>query len=142
MKEPMHDHDGMHGKPRGGGGRLAACCLVMVFINIALGFFWLFALGKAMEFDWTLLKAGTSKAIVDAALMLLLLLLPLILTILVNRLTFRAFRGRRRFPRGAGLLALLIVVIVQAVTLYLVYRYGLTGNAGSFAIDFVQPMIS
>ena len=142
MKGRMHEHDGMPAGPHRSGGRLAACCLVMVFINIALAFFWLFALGKAMEFDWTLLQSGAAKSFVDAGLMLLLLLLPLILTILVNRLTFRAFRGRRRFPRGAGLLALLIIVIVQAVTLYLVYRYGLTGNAGSFAVDFVQPLLS
>lgn len=81
-------------------------------------------LGFALAYDWTQLKTGSVQAILEAALQLLLLFSPVILTLIINRLLFRAFRGHGRFPRGVWFFAILAILAVQAATMYGVISFG------------------
>lgn len=125
------DTDGHHSHhhtssdlPRHGAGRVAAYFIVMAIFNVLLAVYALYMLGYALAFDWSILKAGSMQVILESALQLLLLFSPAILTILINRLLYRAFRGRRRFPRGTWFFALLAILAVQAATIMLIFSYG------------------
>ena len=116
-----------------GAKRIVPYFLLLIVLNALLGVFALYMLGFALSYDWTQLQTGSLHAILEAALQLLLLFSPVILTILVNRLLFRAFRGRGRFPRGLWLAAVVAVLAVQIGTILLVFGYGFTD--GSRGLD-------
>ncbi len=131
VQQPAPETDGQHPHrhkpddlPRHGTGRVTAYFLVMAIFNVLLAVYALYMLGYALAFDWSILKAGSLQVILESALQLLLLFSPAILTILINRLLYRAFRGRRRFPRGTWFFALLAILAVQAVTIMLIFSYG------------------
>ncbi len=112
-------------KPRR--GRVIAYFICMILLNVLLGFYALYALGLVMQFDW---HAGADTvSILQVVWMVILAFSPLLLTILLNRVLYRAFRGRRRFPRGTGFLALLVLVVVQSLVIMLTLRYGLVEGA-------------
>lgn len=125
---------------RHGGGRVAAYFLVMILLNILLAVYALYMHGMALEFDWTILQSGDAKAIAEAAFQLLLVFSPVILTILLNRLLYHAFRGHGRFPRGTAFFALLAVLAVQAATILLILRGGFVEGVDGFRIDTLTDL--
>lgn len=115
-----------------GAGRIVPYFLLLIVLNVLLGVFALYMLGFALEHDWTQLETGSLQSILEAAVQLLLLFSPVILTVIVNRLLFRAFRGHGRFPRGMWGWAALAVLAVQAGTILLVVGYGFTDGVSGF----------
>lgn len=137
----MHDRHGRHGgpedRPRHGAGRVIAYFIVMIVLNVLLAVYTLYMLGYALAFDWSILKTGNLQAIFESALQLLLLFSPVILTILINRLLYRAFRGWKRFPRGTWFFALLCIIAVQVVTVMLIFGYGYVDGANGLNIETI-----
>jgi len=58
-----------------------------------------------------------------------------ILTILINRLLYRAFRGWKRFPRGTWFFALLAILVVQAATVMVIFGYGYVDGVNGLNIE-------
>lgn len=136
-----HGGDDPHGYRRCSGGRVCAFYLTAALLNILLAVYLLYAIGLVMEYDWTTLQGGATRSIVQAVFEVLLLLSPVILTVLLNRIVFRLFRGRRRFPRGTALLMLALILIVQAGTVLLVLSQGFIGGTNGFNIETVSSAI-
>lgn len=122
-------------RPRAGAGRVVAYFLVMAVVNVLLAVYALYMLGFALAFDWTVLRSGTVQVILESALQLLLLFSPVILTIILNRLIYRVFRGRRRFPRGTWFFALLAIAVIQIATVIAINSYGYVDGANGFHIE-------
>ena len=123
--------------PRVRGGRVAGYFICLVVLNILLGFYVLYALGLVLQSDWY--AGGSSLPIMQTVLLIVLAVSPLLLTILFNRGLYRLFRGRRRFPRGTALLAVLVLLVVQALTIMLTLRFGLVEGATGIGMgDYVQ----
>lgn len=126
--------------PRHGAGRVTVYFLVLILLNVLLGVFMLYMLGFALAYDWTSLKAGSLQAILEVTLQLLLLFSPVILTILLNRLLFRAFRGHGRFPRGVWFFAILTIIAVQVAAVMLIIGYGFVDGVNGFSIDSISEI--
>lgn len=128
-------------RPKVGAGRVILYFILMIVINVLLAVYALYMLGSALAFNWSILKSGTVQVILESALQLLLIFSPAILTILLNRLLYRVFRGRGRFPRGTWFFALLLIVIVQAATVFGIFRYGYVDGTNGLKIEqlSVQP---
>lgn len=120
---------------RHGAGRVTVFFLTLVVINVLIGVYTLYMLGFALAYDWTQLKTGSVQAILEAALQLLLLFSPVILTLIINRLLFRAFRGHGRFPRGVWFFAILAILAVQAATMYGILSFGFVEGVNGFSVD-------
>lgn len=133
-------HGGLDERPRHGAGRVIAYFLVMILLNAMLAVYTLYMLGFALAFDWSILRAGSLQVIFESALQLLLLFSPAILTILTNRLLYRAFRGWKRFPRGTWFFALLGIVAVQAATVMLIFGYGYVDGASGWNIETISAL--
>lgn len=136
-EENHRGHHGMEDRPRHGPGRVIAYFLTLIVLNVLLAVFALYMLGYALAFDWSILKTGSLQAILESALQLLLLFSPVILTILINRLLYRAFRGWKRFPRGTWFFALLAILAVQVATVMLIFSYGYVDGTSGFHIESV-----
>lgn len=137
----FHRRHGGHGEqPRNSAGRVVAYFIVMIVFNVLLAIYTLYMLGYALAFDWSILKTGSFQAILESALQLLLLFSPALLTILVNRLLYRAFRGWRRFPRGTWLFALLGIVAVQTATIMLIFGYGYVDGTTGLNIETIGAL--
>ncbi|MEN6594242.1 MAG: hypothetical protein ABFC31_04730 [Clostridiaceae bacterium] len=133
-----HNHEYCPEPPmlkRHGAGRVTAFFLTLAVINVLLGVYTLYMLGFALSYDWTQLKTGSAQAILEAALQLLLLFSPVILTLIINRLLFRAFRGHGRFPRGVWFFAILAVLAVQTATVFAIIGFGFVDGLNGFSID-------
>ena len=122
--------------------RVIAYFIVLIVLNILLAVYTLYMLGMALAFDWSILRSGTLQVILESALQLLLFFSPVILTIILNRLLYRAFRGRGRFPRGIWFFAMLVGVVVQAATIAFIFGYGYVEgvNGLSFEQIVVAPL--
>lgn len=135
---------GHHGeaeeRPRHRAGRVVAYFLVMIVLNALLAVYALYMLGHALAFDWTILKAGSLQVILESALQLLLLFSPVILTILINRLLYRAFRGWKRFPRGTWFFALVGIIAVQVATIMLIFGYGYVDGINGLSIESIGAL--
>ena len=138
--------DAGRGQSRDGRGRLCFgprisvywCC--MVLLNLLLAVFALYVLGFIMEADWGFLSAVTFETVARAAYQLLLICSPALLTLLLNRLLYRIVRGRRRFPRGTGLLAVIVALAVQALVIFLLLRSGSPAGVEGFDVQsFAGP---
>lgn len=141
--EQHHMHHGdPNERPRHGAGRVIAYFIVMIVLNVLLAVYTLYMLGYALAFDWSILQTGSLQAIFESALQLLLLFSPAILTILANRLLYRAFRGWRRFPRGTWFFALLGILAVQAVTIMVIFGYGYVDGANGLNIETIRSQIT
>lgn len=103
-------------------GRIAAYYISLVVLNVLLGFYALYAFGLVLQYNWEASVASVS--IFEVVLMVILAFSPFLVTILLNRILHRVFRGKKRFPRGTVLLTLLIIVVVQIVTITLTLRLG------------------
>jgi magnesium-transporting ATPase (P-type) len=125
---------------RHGAGRVTVFFLTLVIINVLLGIYTLYMLGFALAYDWTQLKTGSVQAILEAALQLLLLFSPVILTLIINRLLFRAFRGHGRFPRGVWFFAILAIIAVQAATMYGILSFGFVDGINGFSVDSLAEL--
>ena len=126
-----HDHD----MPRHGAGRVIVYFIVMIVLNVLLAVYTLYMLGIALAFDWSILKSGTLQVILESALQLLLFFSPVILSIILNRLLYRAFRGRKRFPHGMWFFAMLLMIIVQVATIALIFGYGYVDGVNGLNIE-------
>ena len=124
-------------RPRHGAGRVITYLIVMILLNVLLAVYTLYLLGYALAFNWSMLQAGSLQVIFESALQLLLLFSPAILTILTNRLLYRAFRGWRRFPRGTWFFALLGILAVQAASIMLIFGYGYVDGTNGFNIETI-----
>lgn len=113
---------------RHGKGRTFCYFLVMILLNILLAVYALYVLGLTMEFDWRPADMN-SVSVIRVILMVILVASPLLLTIFLNKVVYRLFRGRRFFPRGTVLLAVLLIVAVQALCVMLILKYGLIEGA-------------
>ena len=141
--EQHHMHHGdPNERPRHGAGRVIAYFIVMIVLNVLLAVYTLYMLGYALAFNWSILKAGSLQVILESALQLLLLFSPVILTLLTNRLLYRAFRGWRRFPRGTWFFALLGILAVQAVTIMVIFGYGYVDGANGLNIETIRSQIT
>ena len=120
---------------RHGAGRVIAYFVVMIVLNMLLAIYALYMLGKALEFDWSILSSGTLQVILESAFQLLLFFSPVILTLMFNRLLYRAFRGRGRFPRGTWFFAFLMIVVVQVATIALIFGYGYVDGVNGLNIE-------
>ena len=128
-------HGGSDERPRHGAGRVVAYFIVMILLNVLLAVYTLYMLGVALAFNWSILKAGSLQVIVESALQLLLLFSPAILTILANRLLYRAFRGHGRFPRGIWFFAMLTIIVVQVAAVALIFGYGYVDGINGLNIE-------
>jgi len=132
-----HGHHGPHGAdmPRHGAGRVIVYFVFLIVLNVLLAVYTLYMLGAALAFDWSILKSGTLQVILESALQLLLFFSPVILSIILNRLLYRAFRGRKRFPRGMWFYAMLLMIIVQVATIALIFGYGYVDGVNGLNIE-------
>ena len=137
---PRLPHKGFPPDHRHGAGRVAVYFILLIIVNILLAVYALYMLGFALTFDWTSLSAGSLNGILETLLQLLLLFSPMILTIIINRLLYRAFRGHGRFPKGTWLFALLAIVFVQAAAIVFIFGYGFVDGAGGFNIESVSQL--
>lgn len=141
--EKRHSHHGdPNERPRHGAGRVIAYFIVMIVLNVMLAVYTLYMLGYALAFNWSILQSGSLQAIFESALQLLLLFSPAILTILANRLLYRAFRGWRRFPRGTWFFALIGIVAVQMATIMVIFGYGYVDGANGLNIETLSSRIA
>ena len=130
-----HGHHGRFDQPRHRAGRVIVYFLVLLVLNIMLAVYSVYMLGLALEFDWSILKSGTLQVIMESALQLLLFFSPVILTLLLNRLLYRAFRGHGKFPRGMWFFAMLAMIVVQIATVAFVFGYGYVDGANGLNIE-------
>ncbi len=126
-----HDHD----MPRHGAGRVLVYFIVLIILNILLAIYSLYMLGKALEFDWSILRSGTLQVILESALQMLLFFSPVILTIILNRLLYRAFRGHGRFPHGIWFFAMLTIIVVQVAAVAFIFGYGYVDGVNGLNIE-------
>lgn len=140
---PEHGH-GPHGGPpperRHGAGRVIVYFLFLIVLNVLLAVYALYMLGFALTYDWTSLSASSLNGVLETLLQLLLLFSPVILTLIVNRLLYRSFRGRGRFPRGTWLFAILAVIIVQAAAIVMIFGYGFVDGTSGFNIESISQL--
>ncbi|MEN6594241.1 MAG: uridine kinase [Clostridiaceae bacterium] len=105
-----------------------------IFMNFCIAVFGLFMFGKVLAFDWTVLSAGGLTAMRDAGVEVFLLVLPVILTILFNRLLYKCFHLDEYYAPGLPALAIASIVLVQAAALYFILQYGFLGGAPFFGV--------
>ena len=136
--QPQHEHHTHHDHhdiPRHGAGRVIMYFNVMIVLNVMLAVYALYMLGIALAFDWSSLASGTLQVILESGFNLLLYFSPVILTILLNRLLYRSFRGRGRFPRGVWFFAMLAIIAVQLGTIALIVNYGFVDGVDGVNIE-------
>jgi hypothetical protein len=136
--QPQHAHHGGHDRhdlPRHSAGRVIVYLIASIILNVLLAVYLLYMLGVALAFDWTILKSGTLQVILESALQLLLFFSPVILTIILNRLLYRVFRGRKRFPHGMWFFAMLVMIVVQVAAIAFIVSYGFVGGANGLNIE-------
>ena len=127
-----HDHFDL---PRHGAGRTIAYFLVLIVLNLMLAIYAVYMLGFALEFNWSILRSGTLQVIMESALQLLLFFSPVILTVMLNRLLYRVFRGHVRFARGMWFFALLSMIVVQAAAVAFIFGYGYVDGVNGLNIE-------
>lgn len=133
-----HRHHDQGDLPRHGAGRVIVYFILLILLNAMLAVYAVYMFGLAMMFNWSVLSNGTLQVILESALNLLLYISPLILTLFLNRLLYRVFRGRGRFPRGMWFFALLAIVIVQAAMIAVIFGYGTVSETNGIHIDQIS----
>jgi hypothetical protein len=132
----QHEH-GLNGHDlaRHGGGRVFVYFIILIVLNILIAIYTLYMLGLALAFDWTILKSGTLQVILESTLQLLLFFSPVILTIILNRLLYRAFRGHGRFAHGIWFFAMLVIIVVQVAAVAFIFGYGYVDGINGLNIE-------
>lgn len=138
QQHPEQEHHGHHDRydvPRHGAGRVIVYFVVLIVLNLMLAVYSVYMLGMALAFDWSILKSGTLQVIMESALQLLLFFSPVILTLLLNRLLYRAFRGHGRFPRGIWFFAMLAIIVIQVSAVAFIFSYGYVDGINGLNIE-------
>jgi hypothetical protein len=138
QQQPQQEHHGHHDRydvPRHGAGRVIVYFVVLIVLNLMLAVYSVYMLGMALAFDWSILKSGTLQVIMESALQLLLFFSPVILTLLLNRLLYRAFRGHGRFPRGIWFFAMLAIIVIQVSAVAFIFGYGYVDGINGLNIE-------
>jgi len=133
-----HGHHDRSDLPRHGAGRVIIYFILLILLNAMLAVYAVYMLGLALAFNWTSLTSGTLQVILESAWNLLLYISPIILTLFLNRLLYRALRGHGRFPRGTWFFALLAIVVVQVATIAVIFGYGTVSDTNGFHIDQIS----
>lgn len=129
-----------HPHERRGGARLAVYFLLCVLCNFLLAVCGLYAFGLCAQLSQDTRVAGATLA--ELTFQILLLLSPILLAILLNRLLYCGMRGRRcRFPRWTVPIAFLVILSVQTLTLLLVLTVFRTGGASGFNVDTISSLL-
>jgi len=111
----------------------------LIVMNFFLAIFGIFMFGKVLGFDWTILQDGGLQAVIDAVVQVFFLFVPLLATVLFNRFLYRSFRLERMHTSAAGTAAVVLIVVVQAVTILAILRYNFMGGAATFGVDSLAP---
>ncbi|MPM50516.1 hypothetical protein SDC9_97258 [bioreactor metagenome] len=138
QQQPQQEHRGHHDHrdfPRHGAGRVIVYFVALIVLNLMLAVYSVYMLGMALAFDWSILKSGTLQVIMESALQLLLFFSPAILTLLLNRLLYRAFRGHGRFPRGIWFFAMLAIIVIQVSAVAFIFSYGYVDGINGLNIE-------
>lgn len=133
--ERQNRHHDRFDLPRHGAGRTIAYFLVLIVLNLMLAIYAVYMLGFALEFNWSILRSGTLQVIMESALQLLLFFSPVILTLMLNRLLYRVFRGHGRFARGMWFFALLSIIVIQAAAVAFIFGYGYVDGVNGLNIE-------
>ncbi len=134
--EPPHEGRGGHGRPHGRGrgrGRMLAYFLMLIVLNLLLAVYALYAVGMSMDMDATALLGESSHTVTEMFFQILMLASPILLSVILNRILYWLFGGRRVFPHGTGVLAFLVILLVQVLTVCAVLRYGRVNGEKGFA---------
>lgn len=132
------------GRPphRRGGARLTAYFCIAVVLNLLLAVYALYAVGLASELSRDVLAAGARATVPETVYQILLLLSPVFLTVLLNRLLFFAMRGRgRRFPRWAVPVACVLILGVQLAAVLLLIGWFMLPAGAPFAVDTLTTLL-
>ena len=138
QQQPQHEHHGRHDRrdmPRHGAGRVIAYFIVLIVLNLMLAVYSVYMLGMALAFDWSILQSGTLQVFLESVLQLILFFSPVILTLILNRMLYRVFRGRGRFPRGVWFFAMLAAIAVQAAAIAFIFGYGYVDGVNGLNIE-------
>ena len=137
---PHGAHDGPVGRPhRHGGGRITTYLLLMVLLNVLLAVYALYVVGPMIEAG--VITTGTESALA-LVFRALLFASPILLTVLTNRLLFQLVRGRGRFPRGLAAAACILVVLVQVLTIYIIFTAGGAAQFTSFDVETITSAVA
>lgn len=138
--EPRHHKKTSH--PHAGGARLVAYFLTSAVCNALLAFYALYAYAQCVELSNDILASGQHATPAETIFQALLLLSPIFLTVLINRLLYRVMRGRyRRFARGVVPVACIFVVLVQVVILLLLVRSVGPSGSGGLNLDTISTLL-
>lgn len=138
QQQPQHEHHGRHDRrdmPRHGAGRVIAYFIVLIVLNLMLAVYSVYMLGMALAFDWSILQSGTLQVFLESVLQLILFFSPVILTLILNRMLYRVFRGRGRFPRSVWFFAMLAAIAVQAAAIAFIFGYGYVDGVNGLNIE-------
>ena len=147
--QPPHGRHGHGGYSRGhgagarhGGARLTVYFLTAILCNFLLAVYALYAVGVCAQLAQDTLSIAQGATLAETVFQIVLLISPFLLTILLNRLLFCAMRGRRRrFPRWVAPTACLIILAVQAATIYLILSVFGTQATGGFSVDTISALM-
>lgn len=133
--ERQNRHHDRYDLPRHGAGRTIAYFILLIALNLMLAVYAIYMLGLVSAFNWSILKSGTLQVILESAFQLLLFFSPVILTLMLNRLLYRVFRGHGRFARGMWFFALLAIIVIQGAAVALVFGYGYVDGVNGLNIE-------
>ncbi len=132
---PPHEHHDRRDINRHGAGRVIAYFILLIILNVMLAIYSLYMLGIALQFDWSSLRSGSLQLVFESLMYILLYFSPVILTILLNRLLYRSFRGHGRFAHGIWFFALIAIIAVQVATIALIFNYGFVDGTNGLNIE-------
>ncbi len=123
-----------------GAGRIFLFTVLSILFNLALGLFLLFAVRQNTGIRWLSLTSQTSRLILEVVLRGLLLLSPLVLTYVVNNILLQILFQNVLPPKGIGLYALLLILVIQTLSIYGMMRY--TGGEGETVTAVMKWLVS
>lgn len=137
-----HNGPGPHGGPephRHGGGRITTYLLLVVLLNVLLAVYALYVVGPMLEAGVITTGNESLPALIFRAL---LFASPILLTVLINRLLYRLVRGRGRFPLSVGITACVLAVLVQVLTVYIIFTAGGAAQFTSFDVETITSAVT
>jgi len=135
MKQTKHE-----GKHKFSGVRIAGFFICIVVLNAMLALYSLYSCARVLQYNWQ--ASGADIVIIEVIGMVILAFSPIILTILFNRIIFRIFHGRRRFPRGITLGGICLLLLSQILSVWLMLFYGYAELVTGVGIDGYRNFLS
>jgi len=120
--------------------RVVGYYICLIVLNMLLALYALYAVGLVLQYNWQ--ASGSDIVIVRTIGMVLLGISPPPLTILLNRILYRLFLKRRRFPRGTVLITICLLIAVQALTICCIFYYGLAEKVAGVGIHEYAKLFS